>query len=102
MKLRLLNILPNPHNNTCQVIVEAERVKYQFTMTVETDYINNQPLQIIQGDDKFHSLFQWQRELAQKVYELVAQVYNQKTLDFPIILGEFAPSQSQKLFEVGR
>jgi hypothetical protein len=102
VNLRVLNILPNPQNNTCQVMVEIERVQHQFTMTVETDHLGNQPIQIIQGDDKFHALFQWHRELAQKVYELVAQVYNQKHLDFPMILGNFDTSQSQKLFEVRR
>ncbi|MEA5536820.1 hypothetical protein [Crocosphaera sp. XPORK-15E] len=62
------------------------QTQHQFTMTVETDNLCNQPLQIIQGDDKFHSLFQWNRELAQKIYELVAQVYNQHPLNFPISL----------------
>ena len=37
---------------------------------------------------KNHALFQWHQKLAQKVYELVAQVYNQEPLDFPIILSE--------------
>lgn len=102
MNLRVLKILPNSQNNTYQVIVEIERVQHQFMMTVETERLDNQLIQIIQGDDKFHALFQWHRELAQKVYELVAQVYNQEHLDFPIILGKFDTAQSQKFFEVGR
>ncbi len=78
MNLQVLKILPNPQNNTFQVMVQIEEVQKQFTMTVETDNLSNHPFQIIQGDGKFHALFQWDRELAQKIYELVAQIYNQK------------------------
>jgi hypothetical protein len=88
MNLQVLKILPLQQNNTFQVVIIG-LTQHQFTMTVETDYINNQPLQIIQGDDHFHTFFQWHRELAEKVYELVYQVYNQEELDFPISLGEF-------------
>ncbi len=101
MNLQVLKI-SRKQNNNFQVVVEMGQTQHQFIMTVETDRINNQPLQIIQGDDKFHSLFLWHRELAQKIYELVHQVYHQEHLDFPIILDEFDTSQSQKLFEVGR
>lgn len=97
MNLQVLKILPTRQNNTFQIVVEMEQTQHQFTMTVETDHINNQPLQIIQGDDKFHSLFQWHRELAQKIYELVAQVYNQYAPNFPVSLGEFDSVQEPAL-----
>ena len=89
MNLQVLNISPIKHSHTFQVVIIG-LTQQKFTMTVETDYINNQPLQIIQGDDHFHTFFQWHRELAEKVYALVHQVSNQQKLDFPISLGEFS------------
>ncbi len=88
MNLQVLKILPIKHSDTFQVLITG-LTPQKFTMTVETDYINNQPLQIIQGDDHFHTFFECHRELAQKVYELVYKVHNQEELNFPINLGDF-------------
>jgi hypothetical protein len=97
MNLQVKKICPFLNKNTFQVMVEMGQTQHQFTMTVETDNLFNQPLQIIQGDDKFHSLFQWNRELAQRIYELVYQVYNQEELNFPISLGKFDEVQEPAL-----
>jgi formyltetrahydrofolate synthetase len=102
MKLQVLKILPILNNNTFQVVIEIGTKQHQFTMTVETDNLCNQVLQIIQGDDKFRTFFQWHRELAEKIYELVATIYNQEPLDFPVSLGEFDIEQPQNLSELLR
>lgn len=89
MKLQVLSILPRKPNNTFQVVIKMDQEQHQFTMAVETDKLCNQPLHIVQGDNQFHSLFQWNRELAQTIYELVNNVYCQENINFPVSLGDF-------------
>lgn len=97
MNVRVLKILFNSENNTFQVIVEINQIQHNFNLNIETDLLNNQPLQIIQGDEKFHELFQWNRELGQKIYEMVSQVYKQENLDLPINLEDLELSAEPAL-----
>lgn len=87
----------NPENNTFQVIVDINQIQHNFNLNIETDLLNNQPLQIIQGDEKFQELFQWNRELGQKIYEMVSQVYKQENLDLPINLDDLELSAEPAL-----
>jgi len=97
MNVRVLKIVSNPENNTFQVIVEINQIQHNFNLNIETDLLNNQPLQIIQGDEKFQELFQWNRELGQKIYEMVSQVYKQENLDLPINLEDLELSAEPAL-----
>ena len=89
MNLQVLEIRPSSHNKSCQVRVKINQVEHQLTMRVETELLNHQPLQIIQGDENFHRLFQRHRELAQKIYALVSKIDNQENFDFPVNLNDF-------------
>lgn len=97
MNVRVLKIVFNPENNTFQVIVDINQIQHNFNLNIETDLLNNQPLQIIQGDEKFQELFQWNRELGQKIYEMVSQVYKQENLDLPINLDDLELSAEPAL-----
>jgi hypothetical protein len=97
MNVIVLKIVFNPENNNFQVIVEINQIQHNFNLNIETDLLNNQPLQIIQGDEKFQELFQWNRELGQKIYEMVSQVYKQENLDLPINLEDLELSPEPAL-----
>jgi hypothetical protein len=97
MNVRVLKIVFNPENSDFQVIVEINQIQHNFNLNIETDLLNNQPLQIIQGDEKFQELFQWNRELGQKIYEMVSQVYKQENLDLPINLEDLELSAEPAL-----
>jgi hypothetical protein len=97
MNVRVLKIMFNLENTNFQVIVEINQIQHNFNLNIETDLLNNQPLQIIQGDEKFQELFRWNRELGQKIYEMVAQVYKQENLDLPINLDDLELSAEPAL-----
>lgn len=54
MNLQILKISPILNHKIFEVMVKIDQAKHQFTMTVETEKLGNQSLQIIQGDDRFH------------------------------------------------
>ncbi len=89
MNLQVLKISPIKQDNFFQVIVKLGEKKAKFTMEVETEELFNQSLNTIKGDANFHYLFEYNRDLAQKIYNLVAQVYQQESINFPVNLGEF-------------
>ncbi len=89
MNLQVLKISPIKQDNFFQVIVKLGEKMAKLTMEVETEELFNQTLNTIKGDANFHSLFEYNRDLAQKVYNLVAQVYQQESINFPVNLGEF-------------
>lgn len=89
MNLQVLKISPIKQDNFFQIIIKVGEKIAKFTMEVETEELFNQTLNIIKGDANFHSLFEYNRDLAQKIYNLVAQVYQQESINFPVNLGEF-------------
>lgn len=89
MNLQVLKVSPLKQDNFFQVIVKIGKKTAQFRMEVETEQLFNQTLNTIKGDPNFHSLFENNRDLAQKVYNLVAQVYQRESINFPVNLGDF-------------
>ncbi len=97
MKVQVLNIKPSDRQRIFNVIVLIGTTKHQFPITIEIDTIANQEIQIINGDENFSETFRFNQGIATDICKLVAQIYNHKSVELPLEIGEF---YSEKLESV--
>ncbi|MUG99723.1 hypothetical protein F7734_48560 [Scytonema sp. UIC 10036] len=90
MNVKVLSIEPTQEFKTFYVTVVIGEDICQFTMTVETDTIANQNIQILNSDENFLKTFQFNQKLAADISNLVFLVYNHQPIKLPVDMGELS------------
>jgi formyltetrahydrofolate synthetase len=93
MNVEVLSIEPAKDKGIFNVVVSVENERHQFTMKGETEIIANKELHAISGDKDFCELFKFNQHLAQKMYKLIAKVYNNEAVELPVLIGELYPAK---------
>jgi hypothetical protein len=92
MKVEVLSITTTD-NKVFNVLVRLDTDEYQFMITVEIDRILNQDLQVIQGDEDFLNLFQFNRKVTEHLYKLVSKIYTSQIIRFPVVIEDLDPGE---------
>jgi hypothetical protein len=93
MNVKVLSINPAKEIRTFDVVVLIGVEQHQFTMTVETDIIAHQEIQVTNGDEHFLKTFKFNQRVALGISKLVSKVYNGQAVELPADIGEFYPKE---------
>ncbi|MFB2920042.1 hypothetical protein [Aerosakkonema funiforme] len=89
MNVRVMLIEPSTNPKAFNVVVLIGKSDYTFTITVETDKIAEQEIQITNGDDFFCQTFQFNQIVGVEICKLVSKIYNHQVVKLPVDVGEF-------------
>ena len=98
MNVKVLSIKPSRNSENFQVtayIIGTER--HEFTMTVETDTIAGEKINLIKGDKNFCHIFRFNQNVAIALYELVSKVNRGQSVELPAEIGNFAALEIERL-----
>lgn len=84
-----LNMLPRKN---IEQNLEKNIEKYDFVVMVEVSDLAGHPFQSFKWDNPFSQRFRLHPDLSHKIMQLVADVYNGESVDLPVDVGIFDPS----------
>lgn len=71
--------------------------QHEFTMTVETDTIAGEKINLIKGDKHFCHIFRFNQNIAVALYELVSKVNRGQSVKLPAEIGNFTALEIERL-----
>lgn len=89
MNVQLLSIEATDQLRTYQIEVKIGDRPHKFTMTVNIAPIVGQKIQVINGDASFLKTFRFNPQVARQISQLVLDVYNHETVNFPATISVF-------------
>jgi hypothetical protein len=95
METKLISIKQNHQNNQIfEVILLIGNNLNRFNFSIEISKIGEHQVKGVRGEKKFLQEFLFNQDLAVKIYQVILQVDQGETFDFPIEIGEFSTEKT--------
>lgn len=96
MNVKVLSIERRDSENF-QVTACIGTERHQFTMTVETDTIAGQKINLIKADKHFCQIFKFNQDVAIALYELISKFNRGQSVELPAEIGNLATQEIERL-----
>lgn len=97
MNAKVISIKPTNQSNKFLLEMHIGTDWHQFLMAAVADTIAGEKIQVIKGDKSFCQTFQFNQELAVKLYKMVSEFNRGQFVKLPAEIGDFSESEIERV-----